>query len=373
MADMKKVLLVAPLEANGRYKGGIMSMANALLNKKERFAEKGIQLCGFNTYIRPRKAETIGKLDMTNILNLFDVLKELLREIKKDDKTTVYYNTSIKNALLKDVCIGVLLKKLRPEIKLIYHIHFADLEKILPTSQILRKIILRGLGQKADKVVFLSLKTRDEFVAHGIPCKKCHVIYNFCADYISAYDYSQKIERTAEKSCLDMVFMASIDKRKGILDLLKAIKMCDFPLVLHICGICNDNEVKDEYQLLVSELGKQVIEHGYVEFEEKKNILKASDCMVLPTYGEGFPLTLIEEMAYAGSVITTPVGAIPEFFKDLDNGYLFQPGNIKELADCIKRMYEDRQTRVKQMKNNYEESKNYSIEMFIKRMAEVIE
>ena len=199
------------------------------------------------------------------------------------------------------------------------------------------------------------------------------MIYNFCEDYISAYDYSQKIERTAKKSCLDMVFMASIDKRKGILDLLKSIKLCDFPLVLHICGICNDNEVKDEYQLLVSELGKQVIEHGYVEFEEKKNILKASDCMVLPTYGEGFPLTVIEEMAYAGSVITTPVGAIPEFFKDPDNGYLFQPGNIKELADCIKRMYVDRQTRVKQMKNNYEESKSYSIEMFIKRMAEVIE
>ena len=77
MADMKKVLLVAPLEANGRYTGGIMSMANALLNKKERFAEKGIQLCGFNTYIRPRKAHTIVKVVLTNIFNFFVLQKEL--------------------------------------------------------------------------------------------------------------------------------------------------------------------------------------------------------------------------------------------------------------------------------------------------------
>ena len=369
---MKNVLIVAPLESNGRYKGGIMSVANALIDNSDEFSDRNIRLIEFNTYIRKRKAETIGKIDLDNILNMFDIIFGILKKTKEEKIATIYYNTSIKMALLKDIIVGFVVKKARKDIKLIYHIHFAEYRKIMPNNAVMQKFILHVLKKHADSIIFLSKKTCSEFVDKGLDKNKCFVIYNFTSDRITSEQFVAKKTSYIKKPFLELLYMASIDKRKGVLDLLEVLRRCQIPYKLHLCGICNDDEIKQEYQKKLETIKDNVEVHGHVEHELKREILQKSDCMVLPSYGEGFPLVVIEQMAFGGTVIATPVGAVPEFFRDKINGRLFNPGDLDALKCFIEEAYKNKEDTIKQMELNFEESKNYTVDRFIDALSNLI-
>jgi glycosyltransferase involved in cell wall biosynthesis len=53
---------------------------------------------------------------------------------------------------------------------------------------------------------------------------------------------------------------------------------------------------------------------------------------VLP---DSLPTTIIEAMAGGRTVVASAIGGCPELLDNGDTGLLFEPGNIKELADCL--------------------------------------
>lgn len=56
-------------------------------------------------------------------------------------------------------------------------------------------------------------------------------------------------------------------------------------------------------------------------------MLKKSATLVLPSYHEGLPMSVLEGMASGKAIISTTVGAIPEVIKE-QNGILVQPGDV---------------------------------------------
>lgn len=59
------------------------------------------------------------------------------------------------------------------------------------------------------------------------------------------------------------------------------------------------------------------------------------DVYILPSYNEGLPIAILEAMAYAHPVISTPVGGIPEVVKNGQNGMLVKPGDTQNIAEAI--------------------------------------
>lgn len=57
--------------------------------------------------------------------------------------------------------------------------------------------------------------------------------------------------------------------------------------------------------------------------EQLKSAYMNSNVLLLTSSTEGFPLVIIEGMAYGCAIISTPVGDIPEHVKDGVNGFLF--------------------------------------------------
>jgi glycosyltransferase involved in cell wall biosynthesis len=68
--------------------------------------------------------------------------------------------------------------------------------------------------------------------------------------------------------------------------------------------------------------------------------------LVLPSYYENFPLVLLEAAAAGLAIITTPVGATPEFFEDGVSALFVSPGDTKGLAEAIVSMIEDPERRM---------------------------
>jgi glycosyltransferase involved in cell wall biosynthesis len=63
-----------------------------------------------------------------------------------------------------------------------------------------------------------------------------------------------------------------------------------------------------------------------------------SDCVVLPSYREGVPRTLLEAAAMGRPIITTDAVGCREVVNDGVNGYLCRTRDAADLADKMERM-----------------------------------
>jgi glycosyltransferase involved in cell wall biosynthesis len=77
-----------------------------------------------------------------------------------------------------------------------------------------------------------------------------------------------------------------------------------------------------------------------------------ADIFVLPSYGEGFPNTMLEAMAAGLPIISTPVGAIPEVIEEGRNGFIIEPGDRVALKNHILSLTEDTKSRRQISMNN---------------------
>ena len=98
---------------------------------------------------------------------------------------------------------------------------------------------------------------------------------------------------------------------KGVYELVDACKEIQ-DIRLRIIGICDD-AMREELYIRAGENAKDWMEiMGNQPYEEVIKQMMSCAIFVLPTYTEGFPNVIIESMACACPIVTTPVGAIPE-------------------------------------------------------------
>lgn len=88
-------------------------------------------------------------------------------------------------------------------------------------------------------------------------------------------------------------------------------------------------------RLLVRELGIE----SHVHFLGWRNdviaIMSRSDIVLLPSFAEGLPCSLIEAMAVAKPVIATRVDGIPELVRDGIDGILIDAGDVEALVRAL--------------------------------------
>jgi glycogen(starch) synthase len=147
---------------------------------------------------------------------------------------------------------------------------------------------------------------------------------------------------------LTILFVGRLEKRKGILDLFKAI-----PEVLKqvpnarfvIAG--GDNSKSDgfllkngmDYPSYFAEHYRDYLLHvqftGPVEDEHLQNLYQSCDLFVAPSLYESFGLVYLEAMNFAKPVIGCRVGGIPEVIEHGITGLLTEPEAPKALAEAI--------------------------------------
>jgi len=133
-----------------------------------------------------------------------------------------------------------------------------------------------------------------------------------------------------------------MERKKGVLDLLAAVEQVQgrVPLTLHLVGPEREpgilNQVRE--QITARALAHCVVLSPGVWGDEKIALFREIGVFVLPSYFENFPLVLLEAAAAGMAIITTPVGAIPEFFEHSISAVFVEPGNVTELAGAIFRL-----------------------------------
>jgi glycosyltransferase involved in cell wall biosynthesis len=149
----------------------------------------------------------------------------------------------------------------------------------------------------------------------------------------------------AEDEFVRLLFVGGMGKLKGERDLMRALQRAAArapQLRVSLLG-----HGADTVQTLLDECGvRSLLEHlGPVPHAERFPYFRRADIFVLPSYGEGMPMAVLEAMAAGLPVIATNVGGIPELIAHGVEGFLLAPGQVKELAARIVQLANDAELR----------------------------
>jgi glycosyltransferase involved in cell wall biosynthesis len=71
--------------------------------------------------------------------------------------------------------------------------------------------------------------------------------------------------------------------------------------------------------------------------DDVRDLIAAADCVVLPSYREGLPRSMLEAAAMARPILTTDAPGCRDCVDDGINGFLFRPQDAKDLVGALKR------------------------------------
>ena len=98
-----------------------------------------------------------------------------------------------------------------------------------------------------------------------------------------------------------------------------------------------------------------------------------SDLLVMTSEFEGLPLSVIEAASQSTPTITLDWGdAVDDLIKDGESGYVIKDDNLKNMANCIRRLLEDDDELRKLKQNTYNFSRNYEMKTIIKKWEELL-
>ncbi len=183
----------------------------------------------------------------------------------------------------------------------------------------------------ADKVICVSQAVKNHLVHTGeIPESKGVVIYNPVS--VPHLDKVQPKEENQSR-IFNIVYVGRLEKVKNVETLIRAFaQIQNKETRLTLVG---DGRERSALENLTRELkiSDRVIFEGFQP--EPARFLSSADLFVLPSYSEGFGIAAVEAMFLKVPVLCSRVGGIPEFIKDGENGWLFDPNDTPELQSKI--------------------------------------
>ena len=136
-----------------------------------------------------------------------------------------------------------------------------------------------------------------------------------------------------------IVFVGRVTGEKKIDVLIRAMKLIPSELDASL-EIVGGGDLLTHHKSLVHQLGldKKVSFTGYVTDQQLKDSLASAKVFAMPSIAELQSIATMEAMATALPVVGANAMALPHLIHDGQNGFLFEPGNVEELAEKLTRV-----------------------------------
>lgn len=141
-----------------------------------------------------------------------------------------------------------------------------------------------------------------------------------------------------------LLFVGSIEKRKGILYLIDAIsQLSEYNFEMNLIGSLKFADYVDVLRKRIKELGLhgKVFLRGRISNDELRSYFLNATIFVFPTLYEGYGMAVAEAMAYGLPIIASKISAITEFVEHGKEGFLVEPANSEEIRYALKTILDD--------------------------------
>ncbi len=180
---------------------------------------------------------------------------------------------------------------------------------------------------------------------------------------LNGFSIKERIKEIDPDKDIQILFLARIEKEKGILETIDAVKILSEKYPNLRLVVAGDGSFMDEAHNFANRFTKDKVSFlGYAEGEEKKKVFQNSDIYVFPTYhGEGMPTTVLEAMAFGLPIVTRPVGGLKDFFSNGEHGFISESKDPDVIASLVEKIITDKELWKKMSVANHE----YATERFM--------
>ncbi len=195
----------------------------------------------------------------------------------------------------------------------------------------------RRLFDRYRAVVVASAHMRDEYVRHGLPTSRVHVVPMFAPP-------ASRTESAALGERVDVLFMGRITPLKGgdraLRAVARAASVLGRPVRLVVAG---DGPDRQRLERLARALGVTASFPGWIAAAERDRLLTSAATVIVPSiWPEPFGLVGIEAAAAGVPAVAFGVGGIPEWLTHEVNGLVVDPrAGTEGLGDALVRVLGD--------------------------------
>ena len=194
----------------------------------------------------------------------------------------------------------------------------------------------------------MHLKRKDEELdlADYVVVPSAHVFGTMCRKltdkrvYVVSYGaplgriYSKTFSESG--SALKILYVGSIQERKGIQILFEAIRNCNCKIELTIVGRL------ETLSKSISNDCKSFIRHDSLPHDRVIELMRSSDMLINPSLSEGCSLVALEALSVGLPVIVTKNCGVGEIVIDGREGFIVKAGSSEEISSRIRYIYENR-------------------------------
>ena len=310
----------------------------------------------------------IGHISLKKLLKYFFLLKHISHVVREIRPELVYITPNAGGkAFFKDFIVVQMLKSMGCKVIAHYHNKGVSAYQSKWIYNFLYKRFFSNLkvillAENLYKDIAKYVKREDVYICpNGIPssCK-------------------EEMEARRNNVIPHLLFLSNLLISKGVivlLDALKILKEKEYTFVCQFIGgeTAEINAVQFFEEVNKRELSDLVTYVGRKVREEKEAFFRQADIFVFPTYYETFGLVNLEAMEYKLPVISTNEGGIPDIVKDGENGLICEKQNPVSLADCIAKLLDDEELRVKMGSAGHEKfCREFTLDKFENRMRDIL-
>lgn len=203
--------------------------------------------------------------------------------------------------------------------------------------------------EEFDQPIALSLREKVEHAAFVV------AISDFCGSQIMRWSRFADWPKVKQIRCgVDAMFLDAppvpipsaprivnvgrIGASKGHYFLVQAIaRLVADGVDVHLT-LVGDGPMRADLEALIALHGikRNVTITGWQSNEAVREQILASRALVMPSFGEGLPLVIMESLALRRPVLSTYIAAIPELVKPGECGWLVPAGSIDQLTDALR-------------------------------------
>jgi glycosyltransferase involved in cell wall biosynthesis len=228
--------------------------------------------------------------------------------------------------------------------------------------------------KKARKIITVSQNTRDDLVNYaGCDPESIKTIYSGLDTVFQPASASRRKEYRAELGLPDsdtkLVLITGQDYYKNQETSLRVMEQLQKKYNSRIRLVCLGRQTAEwQGTLKKSSFKDQVIHFHFLPHEKVSHLYNSVNCLLFPSWYEGFGWPPAEAMACGIPVVTSNAASLPEVVGK--EGLTFEPGNVEGMVNAVERLFEDKSFREYQIARGLENVKRFD---WNKNSASVLE
>lgn len=271
---------------------------------------------------------------LLKIVRTINDMSVLIKVLMINRPHLIHINTSFNSgAFWRDTLYLIICRIFRKKIFL--HVHGGQLADFMQKYPKPVRGIIRRILRIPNRIAVLSdyqLRPFQEFNLNGhvkiipnmIHCDHYHLNKTFRAQF------------NIPVGKVVILFIAShLTKQKGVTELLRVAEwVIEKHQNVHFVIVGQGRE-EENMQSYCNKVGiqKNISFLGFLKKDQIIRVLNSVDILILPSYGEGFPMVILEAMSAGLPIISTSVGAVPEILIEGKHGFLVSPKDVHSLFD----------------------------------------